>query len=102
MNKISVINEKIEKLRKQKTRVQLQEAVLFKREAEKIFDKVFSPDLALAVMTDWSTATESKKKEWTNKSNSFRPVFFPEAQQKSMPRESTLQQNGKETADKNG
>lgn len=102
MSKVSAINERIEKLKKQKIRAQLQEAVLFRRETEKIFDKGFSPELALAVMTDWSKAPESKKKEWENKANSFRPIFFPEPQQKSAPRTPAPHQNGKESAEKNG
>ena len=53
------------------------------KEAEKIFKDGFSPDIALAVLSDWTTASETKKKEWTTRSHSFRSVSVQSAQQKT-------------------
>jgi hypothetical protein len=72
MDRLTTIDNKIEKLRKQKIKLQTQQALLFTKEAEKIFEDGFSPDIALAALSDWKTATESKKKEWTTRSHSFR------------------------------
>lgn len=83
MDNIANINERIVKLKKKKLRMQTQKAVLLMKAAEKIFEEAFSPDLALAVLSDWTTASESKKKEWTHKSHSFRTVPIQSARQKT-------------------
>lgn len=72
MDKIINIDNKIDQLKKKKQRIQMQQAILFRQEAEKIFENGFSPDIALAVLSDWKTASEIKKKEWTARSHSFR------------------------------
>ena len=91
MDDIANIDDRIIKLKKKKIRMQTQKAVLFMKEAQKIFKDGFSPDIALAVLSDWTTASESKKKEWTNKSHSFRPVSAQSAQRKlETPRPESL------------
>lgn len=71
-DKLANIENRIEQLKKKKTKLQTQQAVLFTKEAEKIFENSFSPEIALAVLAEWKTATELKKKEWTIRSHSFR------------------------------
>jgi hypothetical protein len=72
MDKITNIDNRIDNLKKQKLKLQTQKAILFTREAEKIFENSFAPEIALAVLSEWATATEAKKKEWTVRSRSFR------------------------------
>lgn len=93
MDQIINIENKIEQLKKKKQRIQTQQAILFRQEAEKIFQDGFSSDLALAVLADWKTATDAKKKEWTARSHSFRPVNVQNAEPKAKTHNSTDQQN---------
>ncbi len=93
MDKIINIDNKIEQLKKKKQRIQMQQAILFRNEAEKIFQDGFSPDLALTVLADWKTASDHKKKEWTVRSHSFRPVNVQNAESKAKTHNSTDLQN---------
>ncbi len=102
MDKITTIDYKIEKLKQKKAKIQTQEAVLFMKEVEKIFKEGFSPDIALAVLSDWATATESKKKEWTTRSHSFRKLAIQNAQQKTKTHHSADLQKWKAKANPNG
>jgi hypothetical protein len=102
MDKITTINDKIEKLKKQKIRIQAQQAVLFQHEAEKIFGNSFSPEVALVMLSEWTTATDSKKKEWTNRANSFRFSSVQNSQGKTAIPEPTSHQNGKTQTAENG
>ena len=88
MDKITTIDHKIEKLRQKKQKLQTQQAALFMKEVEKVFENNFSPEIALAVLSDWGTATESKKKEWTTRSHSFRVVSAQNVQRKTERRHS--------------
>ena len=89
MDNIANIDDRIVKLKKKKIRMQTQKAILFMKEAQKIFKDAFSPDIALAVLSDWSTASEVKKKEWTSRSHSFRTVSVSNTRQKTEARDST-------------
>jgi len=85
--KVLNIDHKIDRLKKQKARIQVQQAVLFMKEAEKIFQDGFAPDIALTVLSDWTTAPEPKKKEWENRAHSFRPASMQRAQRKTQTRD---------------
>ena len=89
MDKITNIEKRIEQLKKRKTKFQTQQAVLFTKGAEKIFKENFAPDLALAVLSEWTTASETKKKEWANKAHSFRFNTPPSLRQKAESYNST-------------
>jgi hypothetical protein len=102
MDKITHFNERIEKLKKGKLKFQTQQAILFRREAEKLFEKDFKPEIALAVLSEWNTATETKKKEWTNKANSFRFASVQNARSKIEAPSSESHQNGKAQTAENG
>ncbi|MBA3814797.1 MAG: hypothetical protein H0X26_10030 [Alphaproteobacteria bacterium] len=82
MDKLTRFNDRIEKLKKEKLKFQTQQAVLFRREAEKLFDDSFSPEIALAVLSDWRTATDAKKKEWAAKTHLFRPASLQHIRKK--------------------
>lgn len=102
MDKITRFNDRIEKIKKEKLKYQTQQAILLKREAEKLLNNNFSPELALVILSDWQTATEAKKKEWMNRSNSFRTNVLQHAQQPTGTRDATAHKNGKESAAENG
>ena len=55
MDKLSHIDEKINRLKKQREKVQLQQAIFFHKEAQKIFQDGFSPNLALNILSDCDT-----------------------------------------------
>jgi hypothetical protein len=89
MDKLANIDNRIEQLKKRKAKIQTQQAVLFTKEAEKIFAEGFSPDIALAVLSDWTTASDHKKKEWTARAHSFRTVSIQKARPKAETHDST-------------
>lgn len=93
MDNIANINEKIVKLKKKKIRMQTQKAVLFLKEAEKILKDAFSPDIALAMLSEWTTASDSRRKEWTSRSHSFRNVSVQSARPKTETVDPTPLQN---------
>jgi hypothetical protein len=102
MDKLTWFNDRIEKIKKEKLKFQTQQAIQFRREAEKLFDDSFSPEIALAVLSEWKTATDTKKKEWANKANSFRLASVQRVQQKTAIPEPTAHQNGKTPPAENG
>ena len=56
---------KIDRLKKQREKLQFQQALLFFKETQKIFDKAFAPDLALVVLKDaWRKSSEVQKEKW--------------------------------------
>jgi hypothetical protein len=89
MDKLTNINNRIESLKKRKAKLQTQQAVLFTKEVEKIFKESFAPGMALAVLSDWTTASETKKKEWANKAPFFRFTSPQCLRQKAETRNST-------------
>lgn len=56
---------RIDRLKKQREKLQFQQALLFFKETQKIFEKAFSPDLALFVLKDaWKKSSETQKEKW--------------------------------------
>lgn len=92
IDNIANIDDRIVKLKKKKIRIQTQKAILLMKEAEKIFKDAFSPEITLAVLSDWTTASDSKKKEWTTRSHSFRAVSVSNTRQKTETLDSTALQ----------
>lgn len=73
---ISQIDEKIYRLKKRREKLQIQQALFFIKEVQKIFQEDFSFDVALSIMRNaWDSASETQKKEWKKPINSFRPVI---------------------------
>ena len=72
------IDEKIQSLKKKKERIQTQQALLFMKEAQKILHEDFSPDMALALLSEtWKETNENQKSEM-RKVMVFESVFiFP-------------------------
>lgn len=73
MDQLTTIDEQINRLKKKKERVQTQQAITFMREAQKIFQTDFSPDVALSILSEtWGTASEKQQAEWKKRGCDFR------------------------------
>ena len=71
-NQITNINAKIDRLRKEKAKMQTQQAICFMREAQKILRDGFTPEVALGILSSmWETASKTQKQHW--KRNNFQP-----------------------------
>jgi hypothetical protein len=94
-DKITHIESKISQLKQKKERIQTQQAILLMKEAQKIFQEEFSPDVALKILKDhWNSATEAQKEEWKKRAGSF--LSFPHKTHKATEnRNPTTQQSGK-------
>ena len=67
------IDKKIQALKKKKEKIQIQQALLFMKEAQKIFSENMSQNLALVILTEtWAKASKSQKEEWQKRARSFR------------------------------
>lgn len=94
MDKLNHIDEKINHLKKQREKVQLQQAILFHKEAQKIFQDGFSPDLALSILSEtWGTATEKQQTEWKKRGCDFRSSSVQGSSKRPQSPEPTAQQN---------
>jgi len=72
---LSQFEQKIEQLKKKKEALQSKQALQLLKEAQKILGEEFTPELALVVLADsWKSANDSKRKEWTSSTYSFRKV----------------------------
>ena len=71
-DKLTHIETKIHQLKKKKERIQTQHALLFMKEAQKILQEEFAPDVALKILKDhWNGASEAEKEEWKKCTSSF-------------------------------
>lgn len=67
------IDKKIQALKKKKEKIQIQQALLFMKETQKIFSENMSQNLALVILTEiWAKASNSQKEEWQKRARSFR------------------------------
>ena len=88
------LEEKIQRLKKKKEKIQTQQALFFIKEAQKIFNEDFSPDLALIILSEtWGKASQAKKEEWRKHNNFFHPLSLQNNGKKTEPSESTPRQN---------
>lgn len=94
MDQLTTIDEQINRLKKKKERVQTQQAIAFMREAQKIFQTDFSPDIALSILSEtWGTASEKQQAEWKKREATFRPSSVQSSSKKPQPTEPTSQQS---------
>ncbi len=71
-DKLTHIETKIHQLKQKKDRIQTQQALLFMKEAQKILQEEFVPDVALKILKDhWNGASEAQKEEWKKCASSF-------------------------------
>ena len=71
-DKLTHIETKIHQLKQKKDRIQTQQALLLMREAQKIFQGEFSPDMALKILKErWDSASEAQREEWKKRAGTF-------------------------------
>ncbi len=71
-DKLTHIETKIHQLKQKKERIQTQQALLLMREAQKIFQEEFSPDVALKILKErWDSASEAQREEWKKRAALF-------------------------------
>lgn len=94
IDQLTTIDEQINRLKKKKERVQTQQAIIFMREAQKIFQTDFSPNVALSILSEtWGTATEKQQMEWKKRGAIFRPSSVQSSHKKPQPTEPESQQS---------
>lgn len=102
MDQLTTIDEQINRLKKKKERVQTQQAITFMREAQKIFQTDFSPDVALSILSEtWGAASETQKQNWRKldpanrwgRGHPFRSSPVQSPRKKTQPTEPTYQQS---------
>ena len=94
IDKLTTIDEKIQRLKKRREKVQTQQAISFMREAQKIFQDTFSTEIALSILSEtWSSASESQKQNWRKRSDSFRTSPVQVFGKKPQTSESASQQS---------
>jgi len=72
---VAHIDEKINQLKKKKEKIQMQQALLFIKEAQNIFQEDFSPDRALTFLSEaWQATSESQKEELRKRNHPFRSL----------------------------
>jgi hypothetical protein len=84
------IDKKIQALKKKKEKIQIQQALLFMKETQKIFSENMSQNLALVILTEtWAKASNSQKEEWQKRARSFRASFPQQLEQKTQTIDAT-------------
>lgn len=97
-DKLTHIDNKIHQLKQKKERIQTQQALFLMREAQKIFQGEFSPDVVLKLLKDhWDGASVAQKEEWKKRAGSF-PISRPKTRKETENRNPTPHQNGKAEA----
>ena len=73
IDQVTNINAKIDHLRKQKAKMQTQQALHFMRETQKILRDNFTPEMALKILSEaWRSASEAQKQNWRRRRD-FQP-----------------------------
>jgi hypothetical protein len=85
-DKLTHIDEKIYLLKKKKERIQVQQALAYMKESQKLLKEEFSPLLALTILTEtWTAAPETKKETWKKRSQTFPSDSFQLYGKKAQP-----------------
>lgn len=91
---LTTIDEQINRLKQRREKVQTQQAIAFMREAQKIFQTDFSPDVALSILSEtWGTASEKQQVEWKKRARDFRPSPAQSSSKKTQAPEPAHQQS---------
>ncbi len=87
------IDEKMQRLRKKREKLHLNESLFFTKEVQRILEDAFSLELALVILEKtWPTASKSQKEEWRRCVPSFRAAFISSYEQKSHAHDSAVEQ----------
>ncbi len=91
--KLLSIDEKMQRLRKKRERIHLNESLFFTKEVQRILEDAFSLELALVILEKtWPTASKSQKEEWRRCVPTFRAAFISSHEEKPHSHESTPEQ----------
>jgi hypothetical protein len=83
--KFLTIDQKMQRLRKQREKLHLNQALFFTKEVQKVLGEEGSLEVALVVLEKtWRTASKSQKEEWQKYIPSFRASCPPPHEQKSL------------------
>jgi hypothetical protein len=94
IDQLTTIDEKIQRLKKRREKVQTQQAIFFMREVQKIFEDGFSAEMALGILSEtWETASEKQQAEWKKRGATFRPSSVQKSSKKSQPPDAASQQS---------
>lgn len=84
VDEISILKERITKLKKRTEKLQTQKSLLLSKEAENILGKKFSYELVLSILSNsWNSSSDKQKEEWIKSATSFRSVFKKRKHKKS-------------------
>ncbi|MCP4924210.1 MAG: hypothetical protein GY915_09355 [bacterium] len=78
MNKLSLIDQKIEKLKQQKEKIEKEVFRRFYKQAHGILGKDFDPELAIVIIKkSWENADSKQKEVWQNARDKFQNAKSP-------------------------
>ena len=84
VDEISILRERIVKLKKRTEKLQTQKALILSKESENILGKKFSYELVLSILSSsWSHSSDKQKEEWIKSAASFRHFFKKRKAKKS-------------------
>ena len=87
--KFLTIDQKMQRLRKQREKLHLNQALFFTKEVQKVLGEEGSLEVALVVLEKtWRTSSKSQKEEWQKHIPSFRASCPPPHEQKSLSHDS--------------
>jgi hypothetical protein len=87
------IDQKMQRLRKKREKIHMNESLFFTKEVQRILEDAFSLELALVILEKtWPTASKSQKEEWRRCVPSFRAAFISAYEKESQTHESILEQ----------
>jgi glutaredoxin-related protein len=73
MDRLHILDKKIQKLKEKQERIQTRQALLFYKGVEKIFKDGFCPNLVLDILSQaQATASALQQREWKTRAASFR------------------------------
>jgi cysteinyl-tRNA synthetase len=91
-NKLSQIEGRIEVLKKKREKIQIQQALSFTKEAQKILKEDFSTEAALLTLSEsWNKASEQQRKEWQKRAPHFRLSDQPSSKKNQLTAEADLE-----------
>jgi glutaredoxin-related protein len=95
MNRLHILDKKIQKLKEKQEQIQTRQALLFYKGVEKIFKDGFCPNLVLDILSQaQATASALQQREWKTRAASFHQ--FSSSNNDTNPKafESTNHQSG--------
>lgn len=96
MDRLHILEKKIQKLREKREQIQTRQALLFYKGVEKIFKDGFCPNLILDILSQaQATASALQQREWKTRATSFRQFSSSNNDTNSQAVESADRQSGR-------